>query len=302
MLALAVVLTLAQSPVTVADPSVPTRKAKVSPTAGGALQVECVGGTCTGGGGASSGGGTVDGGDLRAHQGASNDGGYAWHVDLERLAGAAPSATNPLPARLTDGTSFYKGTTPADTQPVSAASLPLPTGAATEATLSGRLAEATFTARIGTQGQKTMAGSTPVVIASDQSGVPVTGPLTDAQLRASAVPVSLSSVPIHAVTQSGTWSQTATAVASATTPASCTTVGVTSTTVLASQAGRKDWTVIASPANTANCFFRRGATAVVTDLPLVPGQSFTDDGPDVYTGVVDAICASAAQTVCAGSL
>lgn len=80
------------------------------------------------------------------------------------------------------------------TQPISAVSLPLPTGAATEATLatraseatlssingnidvalSTRLADATFTARINTLGQKTMANSTPIVIASDQSAIPVT--------------------------------------------------------------------------------------------------------------------------------
>jgi len=67
------------------------------------------------------------------------------------------------------------------TQPISAAALPLPAGAATEATLATRaseatlatrLADATFTGRINTQGQKTMAGSTPMVIASDQSAVP----------------------------------------------------------------------------------------------------------------------------------
>lgn len=40
--------------------------------------------------------------------------------------------------------------------------------------LSTRLAEVTFTARINTQGQKAMAASTPVVIASDQSAFPVT--------------------------------------------------------------------------------------------------------------------------------
>jgi hypothetical protein len=40
-------------------------------------------------------------------------------------------------------------------------------------------------------GQKTMANSLPVVLASDQSALAVSGPLTDAQLRASAVPVSL---------------------------------------------------------------------------------------------------------------
>lgn len=61
------------------------------------------------------------------------------------------------------------------TVPISAASLPLPTGAATEATLAARLADATFTGRINTQGQKAMAASTPVVIASDQSAVPVSG-------------------------------------------------------------------------------------------------------------------------------
>jgi hypothetical protein len=59
------------------------------------------------------------------------------------------------------------------TQPISAASLPLPTGAATETTLGTRLADATFTTRINTLGQKTMANSTPVVLASDQSAIPV---------------------------------------------------------------------------------------------------------------------------------
>src|SRR4029077_19207090 len=58
---------------------------------------------------------------------------------------------------------------------ISAASLPLPAGAATETTLTSRLADATFTNRINTQGQKTMATSTPVVIASDQSAFPVSG-------------------------------------------------------------------------------------------------------------------------------
>lgn len=69
------------------------------------------------------------------------------------------------------------------TQPISAVSLPLPTGAATEATLATRASEATlatlllnstFTARVNVLGQNTMANSTPVVIASDQSAIPVT--------------------------------------------------------------------------------------------------------------------------------
>ncbi len=57
--------------------------------------------------------------------------------------------------------------------PVSAASLPLPTGAATQATLASMVTEATFISRVNTQGQKTMAASTPVVIASDQSAIPL---------------------------------------------------------------------------------------------------------------------------------
>lgn len=84
--------------------------------------------------------------------------------------------------RITDGTDNLDITAAgaakvdgsAVTQPISAVSLPLPTGAATEATLSTRLADATFTARINTLGQKTSANSTPVVIASDQSAIPVT--------------------------------------------------------------------------------------------------------------------------------
>lgn len=65
-----------------------------------------------------------------------------------------------------------------ETVPISAAALPLPTGAATEATLGTRLAEATFTGRINTQGQKTMAGSTPVVLASDHTAIVIAEPVT----------------------------------------------------------------------------------------------------------------------------
>jgi hypothetical protein len=67
------------------------------------------------------------------------------------------------------------------TQPVSAASLPLPAGAATSAlqttgnsTLSTISSTATtLNGKFGTLGQKAMAGSAPVVIASDQSTLPV---------------------------------------------------------------------------------------------------------------------------------
>jgi hypothetical protein len=75
----------------------------------------------------------------------------------------AGTATDPLRVDPTGTTS----------QPISATSLPLPTGAATEATLATRLADATFTARVNTLGQKAMADSTPVVLASDQTSIPI---------------------------------------------------------------------------------------------------------------------------------
>jgi hypothetical protein len=74
------------------------------------------------------------------------------------------------------------------TQPVSVASQPLPTGASTETTL------AALNTKIPSVGQALMAASQPVVIASNQSAISVnTGlsqPLTDAQIRATALPVS----------------------------------------------------------------------------------------------------------------
>lgn len=87
------------------------------------------------------------------------------NLRLSSSGGSVEFGTNANPIRI-DPT----GTT---TQPISAASLPLPSGAATEATLATRLADATFTARINTLGQKTMANSTPVVLASDQTVIPV---------------------------------------------------------------------------------------------------------------------------------
>ena len=89
--------------------------------------------------------------------------------------------------------------------PVSATSLPLPTGAATSANQALEITELqdieadveAMSAKLpATLGQKTMAASLAVAIASDQSTIPVSGPLTDAQLRATAVPVSAASLPL----------------------------------------------------------------------------------------------------------
>lgn len=74
---------------------------------------------------------------------------------------------------------------------ISATSLPLPTGAATEATLLTLLTTAAFQARINTLGQKLMAASTPVVIASDQSVIPISNANLDVALSTRASEATL---------------------------------------------------------------------------------------------------------------
>lgn len=81
------------------------------------------------------------------------------------------------------------------TQPVSAASLPLPSGAATSALqTTGNTSLSSIDGKLGSLGQKLMAGSVPVVIASDQSAIPITGSITatnpSVSATGSAVPAS----------------------------------------------------------------------------------------------------------------
>lgn len=86
------------------------------------------------------------------------------------LATLATEATlSALNTKVTTTANGIKVDGSAVTQPISAVSLPLPTGAATEATLSAISAQLP-----STLGQKTMANSFAVVIASDQSAIPVT--------------------------------------------------------------------------------------------------------------------------------
>lgn len=80
----------------------------------------------------------------------------------------------------TANTTAWKVDGSAVTQPVSAAALPLPSGAATSANQSTEITSlgnidtstSAMNAKFGSLGQKAMAGSAPVVIASDQSAVP----------------------------------------------------------------------------------------------------------------------------------
>lgn len=81
--------------------------------------------------------------------------------------------------------------------PVTVATMPLPAGAATSAKQdTGNTSLSNIDGKTPALGQGAMAASTPVVIASNQSAVPVSGPLTDAQLRTLPVPVSNASLPL----------------------------------------------------------------------------------------------------------
>lgn len=87
---------------------------------------------------------------------------------------------------------------------IAAAALPLPSGAATQTTLATLLLDATFTGRINTLGQKAMAASTPVVLASDQSSIPVTGTFFQATQPVSiAATVAVSSTQLPAALVGG---------------------------------------------------------------------------------------------------
>lgn len=125
-------------------------------------------------------------------------------TDAQLRASAVPisAAALPLPtgaaqdSTLTNGTQRVGGTVVVDgsgvTQPISAASLPLPTGAAKDSTL--------------TDGTQRVGGSVSVNVGNfpaDQlvhftTPIAVTGPLTDAQLRATAVPISAAALPLPA--------------------------------------------------------------------------------------------------------
>ena len=95
------------------------------------------------------------------------------YLGAHGIDGGAVTATNPLPvavgnfpATQTVAGSLSIGNFPAS-QAITAAALPLPAGASTEVTL------AAMSGKLGALGQKAMVGSAPVVIAGDQSSIPV---------------------------------------------------------------------------------------------------------------------------------
>ena len=273
-------------------------------------------------GGGTGGGGAVtvaDGADVA--QGSVSD--VAWVSGdgtvislLKKIASAGGSAVS-----IADGSDVAEGTT------TDAAVVTDTTG-----TLSGKmrgLVKWAFERMPASLGQKAMTASLPVVIASDQSAVTVTGTvtattggLTDVQLRATPVPVSgtltvntgLTDAQLRAtpVPVSGTLTVNtgltdaqlrATAVpvsmgVTDLTPSSPTaaTVGVASAQAVAAAATRKGLVLT----NTSNARISLGfGSAAVLDsgITLYPGGVFEMDSNTFDVGAVNAIASAAASNL-----
>lgn len=165
-----------------------------------------------------------------------------------------------------------------------------------------------------------------------QATQPVSGPLTDVQLRATPVPVSgtvtvnvgltdaqlrATPVPVSgtvAATQSGTWTvqpgntpntapwlTESVKVASANNTGACPS-GAANTTALASNAARRGAYMAASSANTDDIYLKLGATATTANFRLAPGQSFNILTGSIYTGIIDFLPASGTQALCVAEL
>jgi hypothetical protein len=144
------------------------------------------------------------------------------------------------------------------TQPVSAAALPLPAGAATEATLATRLTEATFTTRTPTVGQKTAAASSPVVLASDQPAINVV----------SAAPAGPATAAVASVAASAT-----------------------SVTLAASNTARKGAMVQNDSASAL--YLKLGSAASITSYTCLMASGSYYETPYGYTGIITGAWASA---------
>ena len=109
----------------------------------------------------------------------------------------------------------------------------------------------------------------------------VSGPVTDAQLRASAVPVT----------------DNPSLVASANNDGAAVSVTTSSGTVLASFSTRGFAQICSLISNTDAVFLKLGAVATTSDLRLEIGQCFSVGGTRVYTGVIDARSNTGTQSV-----
>lgn len=162
--------------------------------------------------------------------------------------------------------------------PVSAASLPLPTGAATETTL------AAINTKLPALGQAAMAASQPVVIANNQSAVPS----NISQINAVT--------PLMGAGPTGTGSMRQT-IANAATPTSANVAAsITNVTLLASSATRLGAAFYND--SSSAMYLKLGATSSTTSftVKLLAGAYYEIPGPHIYSGIVDGIWDTATGT------
>jgi hypothetical protein len=185
--------------------------------------------------------------------------------------------------------------------------------------------DVTLSSRFGTLGQKTMAGSAPVVISSDQTAIPVTltsttitGTVTvqGAKTNNNAAPgaTNIGTLPCIANAAAPSYTEgnqvgcsenlngaTRTIeqnfVATANNDGSCAS-GAVSFTAIASNASRTWLAVWASPANTDDVYLKLGAVATNADARFAPGQPLNFTAGRIYTGIIDVFPNSGTQAVC----
>lgn len=167
------------------------------------------------------------------------------------------STTNPLSLTLA-GALRVDGS--AVTQPISATALPLPTGASTSALqTTGNTSLASIDTKFPAQGQATMAASVPVVIASNQTAIPVT-----VNVSTTAALSSVSNA-------------------------------ITSNVILAANSSRKGFIVYNDSLAIVFLAFASTASTTAFSTKIQPGAEY-EPGED-YTGVISGI-ASAALGAC----
>lgn len=162
--------------------------------------------------------------------------------------------------------------------PVSAASLPLPTDAATETTL------AALNAKVPALGQAAMAASLAVTIASDQSTFGINAALVNG------------TTPLMGAGPTGTGSMRQT-IANAATPTSANVAAsITNVTLLASSATRLGAAFYND--SSSAMYLKLGETSSTTSftVKLVAGAYYEIPGPHIYSGIVDGIWDTAIGT------
>jgi len=112
---------------------------------------------------------------------------------------------------------------------------------------------------------------------------------------AATLPVSLSSVPTHAVTQSGAWTQTPTGAATLTTTPTAVAVGTTSVSLVASQSGRRSLMVQNMGGTTLMLSFAATADPTAPTFQVPAGGWIVIDR-ETWTGAVTAVRASGSAT------